>query len=377
MHRYLAELIKKDLQKKMVILGGPRQVGKTTLSLQLLAADNERHPAYLNWDDIQTRQQLLAGKLPADQPLIVLDEIHKYKNWRNLIKGFYDTRKSSTAFLVTGSARLDYYRKGGDSLIGRYFFYRLHPLSLYEVNVDPTPNNLDDLLQFGGFPEMFLEKNINDWRRWQKERITRVIRDDLVSLEQIKDVTQLEMLAGLLTQKVGSTLSVQSLTNDLSASHEAIKRWISILENVYYCFRIAPFGAPKIKALKKDQKLYLWDWSSVSAARARLENMLACNLLKYCHFYEDTAGDHMELRYLRDKDGREIDFVVIKNGQPEFAVECKSQNTSLSKAINYFSERTDIPVFYQLHLQEDDYEIAKARTRILPLTTFAKKILQI
>jgi hypothetical protein len=377
MHRYLAEFIQNDLQKKMVILGGPRQVGKTTLSLQLLGASNEQHPAYLNWDDVQTRHQLLEGKLPANQPLIVLDEVHKYKNWRNLIKGFYDTRKSSTAFLITGSARLDYYRKGGDSLMGRYFFYRLHPLSLYEINAEPTAQDLEDLLQFGGFPEMFLDKNSVDWKRWQKERITRVIRDDLVSLEQIKDVTQLEMLAGLLTQKVGSTLSVQSIATDLSVSHEAIKRWIAILENVYYCFRISPFGSAKIKALKKDQKLYLWDWSSVAQPAARLENLLACNLLKYCHFHEDTVGDQMELRYLRDKDGREVDFVVIKNGQPLFAVECKSQNTTVSKAISYYAARTDIPIFYQLHLQADDYEIAALRTRILPFTTFAKQVLQI
>ena len=377
MQRYLIDFIKKDLAKKMVILAGPRQVGKTTLSLQLLQSKNEQHPAYLNWDDVSTRHRLLEGKLPSDQPLIVLDEIHKYKNWRNLVKGLYDTQKSERRFLVTGSARLDYYRKGGDSLLGRYYFYRLHPLSLYEISPTPTLQDVEALLTYGGFPEMFLQCDLNEWKRWQKERITRVIRDDLLSLEQVRDVTQLELLAGLLTTKVGSSLSIRSIANDLSTSHEAITRWISILENLYYCFRLSPFGGPKIKALKKEQKLFLWDWSSVPSPGARLENMVASNLLKYCHYHEDVSGDVMELRYLRDKEGREIDFVVLKNGLPEFAVECKSQDTDMSKSIPYFAERTEIPKFYQVHLAEDDYEMQAHRLRVLPLLVFVRQVLKI
>lgn len=377
MKRYLTDIIAGDLKKKMVIIGGPRQVGKTTLSLQFLNPPDETHPAYLNWDQPSIRRDLLAGILPADQSVIIFDEIHKYKGWRNLVKGFYDTQKSRTSFLITGSARLDHYRKGGDSLFGRYYFYRLHPLSLSEISADPQPGDLEDLLTYGGFPEMFLSKDLREWKRWQKERVTRVIRDDLLSLEQVKDVTQLELLASLLETKVGSLLSVQSLCEDLSASHEAVKRWTTILENVYFCFRISPFGSPKIKALKKEQKLFLWDWSPVENSGARFENLVASNLLKYCHFLEDTQGDTMELRYLRDKEKREVDFVIIKNKKPEFAVECKTGEKGPSPHLKYFAERTEIPNFYQVHLGKRDVEIAESRTRILPFVKFAREVLTV
>ena len=278
---------------------------------------------------------------------------------------------------MTGSARLDYYRKGGDSLLGRYYFYRLHPLSLVEIERHPSRETLTKLLTFGGFPEMYLEQDPREWKQWQKERITRVIRDDLLSLEQVKDVTQLELLATLLPDRVGSILSIKSAAEDLNASHEAVSRWITILENVYYCFRIAPYGPSNIKATKKNQKLYLWDWSTIEESGARLENLLASNLLKYCHYIEDTQGDSMELRFLRDKDQREIDFIVLKNGEPLFAVECKSHSRKLSKHIAYFADRTNIPKFYQVHLESDDLEVLKYRTRIMPIITFCEKILQI
>ena len=361
----------------MVIVGGPRQVGKTTMALRFLIPADETNPAYLNWDEPRIRRELLAGILPAGQSLIVFDEIHKYKGWRNLVKGFYDTRKSKTSFMITGSARLDYYRKGGDSLMGRYFFYRLHPLSLFEINKNPTMEDLKSLLRFGGFPEVFLSQNQRDWRRWQKERVTRVIRDDLLSLEQVKDVTQLELLAALLETKVGSLLSIQSLCEDLNASHEAVTRWIRILENVYYCFRISPYGSPKIKALKKEQKLFLWDFSPIEKEGSRFENLVACNLLKYCHFLEDTEGEKCELRFIRDKEKREIDFVVLRDKKAVFAVECKTGSGVISPHIKYFSERTNIPIFYQIHQTDRDYEGDNGRVRVMPFTKFVKEVLQV
>lgn len=378
MKRYLTDFIEKDMSKKMVFLGGPRQVGKTTLALGFLNPANEQNPAYRNWDDPTTRKALLAGALPLDEPVIILDEIHKYKKWRNLVKGFYDTKKSTTRFLITGSAKLDYYRKGGDSLLGRYFFYRLHPLSLFEVSADGDPAALAALLRFGGFPEMYFAQDTADWRRWQRDRITRVIRDDLLSVEQVRDVTHLELLAGLLEGRVGSPLSLQSLCQDVSVSHDAMRRWLLILEAVYLCYRISPYGSPKIKALKKEQKLYLWDWSSVENPGAKFENLVASNLLKFCHFREDILGEKMELRYLRDKDGREVDFVVIADGLPLFAVECKSGARSLSKSIPYFSQRTDIPIFYQIHLEATGaYEIPASRARVMSFALFATTILKI
>jgi len=376
MERYPTRHIVDDLQRKMVFVGGPRQVGKTVLALSILQGD-ENHPAYLNWDYFEDKRDILQGKLPSNQELIVLDEIHKYKEWRNLVKGLYDKRKSSTSFLITGSARLDYYRKGGDSLQGRYHYYRLHPFSLYEVNTSPTQKDLDSLLKFGGFPEPFLSQSETQWKRWQRERLARVVKEDLVTLEQVKEISQLEVLSILLQDKVGSLLSINSLREDLSASHEAVNRWVKIFENLYYCFLLTPYGAKKINALKKDRKLFMWDWSLCKAPGARFENLVASNLLKYCHFIEDTEGDDMTLCYLRDKSKREVDFVVLKNTRPLFAVESKTGDDDVSKHIPYFAARTEIPVFFQVHQGIRDYEVRNSRTRVLPFTTFAAEVLKI
>ena len=376
MNRYIQAEVVEDLQKKMVFVGGPRQVGKTTLALNILGGD-EQHPAYFNWDYADDKRMLLQGGLPSKQPLIVLDEIHKYKEWRNFIKGLYDKNKTRTSFLITGSARLDYYRKGGDSLQGRYHYYRLHPLSLYELNHTPSSADLQALLTFGGFPEPFFSQSERDWKRWQRERISRVIHEDLVSLEQVKEVGQLDLLAILLQDKVASLLSINSLRQDLSASHEAVDRWVRILENLYYCFRIRPFAVKKIKALKKDRKLYLWDWSLCREPGSRFENLVASNLLKYCHYHEDTLGDDMELCFLRDNCKREVDFVVLRDGKPLFAVECKTGAKAISKHLAYFSKRTEIPCFYQVHSGSEDYEVNELRTRVMPFTLFAAEVLKI
>ncbi len=368
MKRYLTESVRADLREKMVFLGGPRQVGKTTLSLSLIPGADESHPAYLSWDSPPSQRLLLSGGLPADQPLIILDEIHKYRRWRNLVKGFYDRYKSRKEFLVTGSARLDHYRRGGDSLQGRYHYYRLHPLSLHELNRKPRPSDLATLLKYGGFPEPFLKQDTRHWRRWQRERQSRVIQEDLISLEHVREVSQLQLLAQLLPARVGSILSIANLRQDLSVAFETADKWVGIFENLYYCFRIMPYGLPHLRAVKKERKLYLWDWSACEDEAARFENLVASHLLKYCHFQEDTEGDDMSLRFLRDSSGREIDFVVLKNGQPEFAVECKSGGRTLSRNISYFAQRSPIPCFYQVHLDPkgDDTEWLEAKARILP-----------
>lgn len=370
MKRYLDKIIREDLGEKMVFLGGPRQVGKTTLALKLLPGADERHPAYLNWDSLPARRQLLAGELPSGEKLIILDEIHKYKAWRNLVKGFYDTQKSHRSFLVTGSARLDHYRRGGDSLQGRYHYHRLHPLSLQEISASPTRQDLEQLLTFGGFPEPLIKANRRHWLRWQNEHTSRVVREDLFTLERVKEVSQLELLASVLPERVGSPLSVNNLRTDLCVAFETADRWITILENLYYCFRIAPFGVSRLRAATKEQKLYLWDWSLCLNEAARFENIVASNLLKFCHYHEDSTGEKMALHFLRDSAGREIDFVVLKEKKPLFAVECKTGEQSLSRNISYFAARTNIPQFYQIHLGEKDYEVPQAKARVLPFTTF-------
>jgi len=369
MKRYLESFIREDLSEKMIFLGGPRQVGKTSLSFHLLKG-NEKHPSYLNWDNPKVRKTIVQGELPSGTGLLVLDEIHKYKGWRNLIKGFYDTHKTERQFLVTGSARLDYYRRGGDSLQGRYHYYRLHPFSFFELKSNLSKGDLKHLLEYGGFPEPFLKASHRHWKRWQKERLSRVIQEDLISLEQVREVSQIQLLMDALPERVGSPLSIHNLKEDLAVAFETAERWVSILENLYFCFRIQPYGVARLRTAKKEKKLYLWDWSQCEDFGKRFENLVASQLLKYCHFLEDTQGDKMELRFLRDVYQREIDFLVIKNRKIEFAVECKTGEKALSPHISYFSERLPISQFYQVHLGSKDVEIKKFRTRIIPFQKF-------
>lgn len=373
--RYLTDAVEKDLRKKMVFVGGPRQVGKTTFALGFLKTPprDETHPAYFNWDRREHREQLLKEELPADQPLLLLDEIHKFARWRNLVKGLYDTTKSRTSILVTGSARLDYYRRGGDSLQGRYHYYQLHPLSLCEVDQDAGSGTLNQLLRFGGFPEPFFAENEVDHRRWQKEHQERILRDDLRDLERIREVSLIDLLLQHLPDCVGSPLSVKSLSELLQVSHASIERWITILERLYVCFRLLPFGAKKIRAVKKEKKIYFWDWSLVPEDGLRFENLVACQLLKYCHFREDTQGFRMELRYLRDTDKREVDFVITQDNVPQFAVECKTGERTVSSAAAYFKARTKIPAFYQVHLGKKDFLHSGTGIRVIPFSRFCRE----
>ena len=370
--RYLKTEVAKTLDRKMAFIGGPRQVGKTTLALSLLTPPgSERHPAYLNWDNPKTARTLREGELPVGQPLVVLDEIHKYARWRNLVKGLYDTEKSFRKILVTGSARLDHYRKGGDSLASRYRYFRLHPFSLGELARSTGRSGQEEitaLLKFGGFPEPLFSQSERDLRIWQRDRMTRIIRDDLRDLERVREISLVEQLTDLLPEKVGSPLSIKSLREDLEVDHKTAERWVSILENLYVCFRIPPFGSKRIRAVKKEQKLYLWDWSVVPDSGPRFENLVAAQLLKYCHWREDVEGHRMELRFLRDTDKREVDFVVIQDKKALFAVECKTGDKTAAPAARYFAERTDIPLYYQVHLGERHFQTGKII--VVPFTRF-------
>jgi len=373
--RYISSCIEDDLANRMVFIGGARQVGKTTLALSFLSDGMaEKSPAYLTWDSLQDRESILNARLPANQRRVIFDEIHKYAEWRNLVKGLYDKNKADTSFIVTGSARLDYYRKGGDSLLGRYHYYRLHPLSVMECDKKPDKTLVDQLLRFGGFPEPFLSGSERFWRRWRREHTDRVMHEDLRDLEHVKEISKLELLLSHLPSCVGSPLSINQQAKLLQVAHASIDKWITAFENLYIVYRIAPFGSPKIRAVKKENKLYFWDWSANADAGARFENMVAGHLLKYCHFIEDTEGYNMELRFIRDTDGREVDFVVLRDSQPLFAVECKTGERHPSAACAYFRERTGIPLFYQVHLGEKDYGNEKTGTRVLPFITFCQEL---
>jgi predicted AAA+ superfamily ATPase len=369
--RYLEPHIKDDLKTKMVFLGGPRQVGKTTFAQGLVKNYKDGHPAYLNWDSDEHRKMIRDRHWPKSEPLIVLDEIHKFKNWRNMVKGFYDTLKNTHSFLITGSARLDHFRKGEDSLLGRYHYYRLHPYSLPELKY--KEGSTDHLLKFGGFPEPYTMADERNLRRWHIQRLNRLIRTDLRDWEDVKDLDKIYALAEEMPNRVGSPLSINSLANDIEANFKTIKRWLSIFSSLYYSYQIAPYGSAKIRAVKKEQKLFLWDWSQIEEPGIRFENMVGSHLLKYCHYLEDVQGYKMELRFLRDTDKREIDFVVLKDKKPLFAVECKQGEKSVSPHLFYFKERTNIPHFYQVHLGKTHRQIDD-KISIIPFEVFCKEV---
>jgi uncharacterized protein len=331
--RYLAAQLRRDLARKMVFVAGPRQVGKTTLALALPGA----RAGYLNWDAAPHRERLLKAELPPGK-LWIFDELHKYRRWRNYLKGLYDSRPPGQRILVTGSGRLDLYRFGGDSLQGRYHLLRLHPFSAAELGLT-RPAELLDLLRLGGFPEPYLSASETEARRWSREHRTLLVREDVVALERIQDLGHLELLVLRLPELVGSPLSVNALREDLQVSHKALSAWLAALERLYALFRIAPFGAPRIHAVKKLQKHYHFDWTTVPADAARFENLVACHLLKWVHFEQDARGRDLELRYFRDLEGREVDFVVAEGRRPVLFIECKWADAEPDRSLRYLKAR--------------------------------------
>lgn len=370
--RYLAPMVAKDLKEKVVLIGGPRQVGKTTLALQYLAPPTKTNENYLSWDSLNDREKIRQFQF-SEHKTVVFDEIHKFKSWRNLVKSFYDKLYPEKNLIVTGSAKLDFYKRGGDSMLGRYYYYRLHPLSLHEIGYSSA--DLSDLLKFGGFPEPLQKQSSRFLKRWQNEVIEKIVREDVNDLEDIKDLSSMELLSMTLPSRVGSPLSVNSLREDLNASFDSVERWIQILERLFLVYRILPFGAPRIRAVKKARKLYFWNWAFVDDEGARWENLVASHLLKYCDFQRDVFGEKMELRFLRDIDGREIDFVLLQNGKPKMAVECKSGERNSTPWAGYFRNRTAIPEFYQVHRGTRDYGHAMKNNRVIPFTKFCAEVL--
>lgn len=366
--RYLHSAITDDLNEKMVFLGGPRQVGKTTLAKHVLQKIKSSH--YLNWDNLTDRKIILTNHIPTDAKLVVLDEIHKYRLWRTVVKGYFDKYFPSSNILLTGSAKLDHFRKGGDSLVGRYHYFRLHPFTLPEMSSRCEPDHLKSLLQFGGFPEPLFRHENRHLKRWQKERVSRVVTQDLRDLQFVKDISLIELLCELLYARVGSPLSIKSLSEDLSVSPHTVNHWIEILESLYFCYRVAPYGVNRARAVKKIQKLYLWDWSQCANEGAIFENLVAAHLLKYCHFHSDYNGDKMELSYLKDVDGKELDFIVIKNKKPLFAVECKTGEKQIQRSVPFFQARFNIPKVYQVHLGSKDFGNAEKGGQIIPFYKF-------
>jgi predicted AAA+ superfamily ATPase len=386
--RYLTEYICRDLVEKMVFVGGARQVGKTTLAKKLIAG-RFNGSAYFNWDNRQDRKKIMQSEYPGSPELIIFDEIHKYKKWKNHIKGEYDAYKDTYKFLITGSARLDIYRKGGDSLQGRYHYYRLHPLSLpelihkknthdisgpLEISSGNHHSEFEALFHFGGFPEILLKQDSRALRRWHNEKIERLFREDVRDLFLIKDLASMRLLSDILPEKAGSLLSVNSLREDLEVSHRAVTSWLDILEAFFYHFRIYPFNKKAVRSIKKEPKLYLYDWSEVENEAARFENMIASHLLKLVHFLYDYEGYKAELFFLRNVDKKELDFLVVVDGKPWFCVEVKLNETSLSPHMQYFRERLRIPHAYQV-VKQKGVDIVKHGCRIISADRFLASLL--
>ena len=333
LRRYLHSQVESDLARKMVFIGGPRQVGKTWLGKALI--EDER--AYLNYDIAAHRAAILKQDLPPTSAWL-FDEIHKFRGWRNYLKGLYDQFWPKQRILVTGSARLDLYRFGGDSLQGRYYYLRLHPLSFAELGGTSTAD-LSDLLTLSGFPEPFFSGSESEARRWSLTYRERLVREEVTALETVSDLGKLELLTLALPDRVGSPLSINSLREDLQVSHATLSRWLDILDRLYAIFRVAPFGSPLLRAVKKERKHYHFDWTLITEAGARFENLVAAHLLKWVDCQADTQGRQCELRYFRDIDGREVDFVLTDKGKPVGFVECKSGDAPVTDGLRYLVAR--------------------------------------
>jgi predicted AAA+ superfamily ATPase len=371
-NRYLTKITEEKLKSKMVFLTGPRQCGKTTLSRQLFPDISADQKQYLNWDIADDRRMILEGKLPTKSSFVIFDEIHKYARWRNYIKGTFDKLKDQIKILVTGSARLDLYRKSGDSLQGRYYLIRMHGFSLKEV-LDYQLGSLEDLFQFGGFPEPFLKKNSAEARIWSRDYRSRLVREDLRELETVKDIGTLELLSLRLPELVGSPLSINALREDLAVAHQTVARWIDIFERLYAIFRVYPFGAPSVRAVKKEAKHYHYDWTLIEDVGSRFENLVACHILKWCHFCEDTEGWTQELRYFRDTDKREVDFVITRNRKPILFVEAKYADTAVSDSLRYLKAKFPAVEAVQVVYQTDIDIRNKDNIRVVSANRFLRE----
>jgi len=340
MLRYLEESIKKDLREKIVLLSGPRQVGKTTLSKQLIEPF-----VYLSFDAAADRRLIVDETWDKTAGLVVFDELHKMKKWKTWLKGVYDTRGVPPGILVTGSARLDILRKGGDSLAGRFHSYRLHPFTVKELAAstgDAPRAILDRLLETGGFPEPYLKGTEIDAARWRRSHVDSIVRQDLLDLESVRDLKSIEILIDLLKARIGAPTSFASLGRDLQVSIPTVRRWLDILEDLCLIFPVRPFHANVARAILKEPKYFFYDTGSVEGDQgARLENTVACALLRELHLVEDTTGAHVGLHYVRDKEKREVDFLAVVNHWPVLLAEVKAGDDAFARPLFHF--RNAIP----------------------------------
>ena len=376
--------------RQMALVSGPRQVGKTTACRAL-------GDSYLNWDNADDRRILLRGpaalaehlhldRLRPEIPVAVLDELHKFSKWKQLLKGFFDTYGDRVRILVTGSSRLDVFRRGGDSLMGRYLLYRMHPWSVAEcarvtipereiqapVEIDPA--DWEALWTHGGFPEPFLRRDLRFTRRWNSLRMDQLAREDLREVTQVQDLGTLETLMRILAERSGGQVVFSNLAAELGVAVDTVTRWVDLLTRLHHGFLVRPWFTNVAKSLRKEPKWFMRDWSSLADAGARAETLVACHLLKAVEGWTDLGFGAFELRYLRDKDKREVDFIVIKDQKPWFLVEVKASETRIGPALAHFQAQTGAPHAFQAVL-DLPYQPVDCFTADQPVTVPARTLL--
>jgi uncharacterized protein len=399
--RIYTKLIEEHLKNynQMVFIVGPRQSGKTTTS-QLLS-QSVFETFYLNWDNLDHRKLILDGPeslarhhslatLSRKKKVIIFDEIHKYRKWRSYVKGFFDTYKKSVSIIVTGSSKLDILNRGGDSLMGRYFLYRLHPLTLSELKraspakkeisppKKPNVNTFHRLLKYGGYPDPYLKKSSIFLNRWMKLRNQQLFREDIRDLSRIQDLHQLELLAHILESQSGQLVNYSSLSNKIRTSVDTARRWLKTLETFYFCFLIKPWSKNVPRSLLKEPKAYLWNWTSIQDEGSRFENFISLHLLKAAHFWSDMGLGNYKLWFLRDKNKREVDFLVTRNEVPWVLVEAKlSQKSSLNPNLFYYQKKLKAAHAFQVvcrmnYIQKDCFQ--RQTPTIVPAETFLSQL---
>lgn len=394
--RIYTTLIAEQLRqyRQMVFLSGPRQVGKTTVGKEI--ATN-----YLSWEDDQIRRAIKAGqravvevaglaKLTAKAPIVAFDEIHKYSHWKQFLKGFYDVYSNDIKIIVTGSARLDIYKRGGDSMMGRYFPYRMHPFSVAELLTvalpderiirKPCPLAEDEwqaLLVFGGYPDPFIRRDKRFSRRWNTLRLEQLMQFDIRDLTHIVELDQLTMLATLLNHRSGEQLVYKNIAVEVGVDEKTVKKWVAALKNLYFGFEVRPWFKNIENSLRKTPKWYRRDWSQIEDEGKRAETFVACHLLKAVEGWTDMGYGDFSLGYLRDKMKREVDFVVIRDGSPWFLVEVKSHDTKLSPSLGYYQQKLGVKHAFQVvldapYIDRDSFEVSTPV--VVPARTFLSQL---
>ena len=340
--RYLDRFLKKDLMDKILIISGPRQSGKTTLAKMLFSKHD-----YLNYYDTENRLYIDNKQWDRRQKYIIFDEFHIKKNWKRWLKALFEKEGIPPGIVVTGSAKLEAFRRTGDSLAGCFFSYRLHPFDLKEVcqfhNTGKKKESkeiiLERLLNFGGFPEPYFKSNAVFYNRWRRSHTESILREDIRELQSIQSLTDFQTLLELLKMRVGSCINYESLSRDIGRDGKTIKHWLTILENFYVIFKFLPYYKKINKSLLKQPKYYFYDTGLIKDRGAAFENLVACSLLKENHFLEDCYGETRGLYYLKNKDQREIDFLVTKDHQPVAMIEAKLTDSFLSPHFKIFAKQ--------------------------------------